>query len=80
VEGERKEGGERERVEFSFSEEQGAERCTHALHARWIDRHQTLSTRFVWSLLLTGAPVSRGLGHYCTVPTWVNYYWVGTDS
>jgi hypothetical protein len=52
----------REGVEFSFSEEQGAERRAHALHARWIDRHQTLSTRFVWSLLLTGLPVSRGSG------------------
>ena len=66
MEGERKGGGEREGVEFSFSEEQGAERRTHALHARWLDRHQTLSTRFVWSLLLTGVPVSRALGHYCT--------------
>jgi hypothetical protein len=45
VEGERKGGeGEREGIEVSFSEEQGAERRTHALHARWIDRHQTLST------------------------------------
>ena len=68
MEGERKGGGEREGVEFSFSEEQGAERRTHALHARWLDRHQTLSTRFVWSLLLTRVPVSRGLGlgYYCT--------------
>jgi hypothetical protein len=66
---ERKGGGQREGVEFSFSEEQGAERAHTCIIACTLDRStQTFSTRFVWSLLLTRVPVSRGLGlgYYCT--------------
>jgi hypothetical protein len=38
VEGERKGGGEREGVEFSFSEEQGVGRRTHACMHAGLDR------------------------------------------